>query len=270
MCAASDVRSFAAMTRSISGGGAVLSVATHGLTKRYQARTVLADVDLAVPGGCAFGLVGANGAGKTTLMRLLVGLAAADAGTVSVLGRRLGDGRRGALARVGSMIEEPRFHAHLSGRENLYVHAVARGPAAVGRIPAVLDRVGLAERACEPVGRYSMGMRQRLGVARCLLADPELLLLDEPTTGLDPAAIREMRTMVRGMVDEGRTVVISSHLLDEVERTCDHAAILDQGRLVAQGPIGGELAATGAGLEERFLTLTTRLEKEGTCRPATR
>ncbi len=151
-------------------------------------------------------------------------------------------------------MEEPSFHRHLTGRENLWVVAAAREPAAHGRIDAALERVGLAERGNDRVSTYSQGMRQRLGLARCLIADPELLILDEPTNGLDPAGIQEFRGLVRSLVDEGRTVVLSSHLLDEVEKICDHLAIVDHGRIVAQGAIadlaGGEEGTITVGCDE--------------------
>ena len=145
--------------------------------------------------------------------------------------------RAQALARVGAIVEEPHFHGHLTGRENLRVVAAVRGPETFARIDGALARVGLADRADERVARYSQGMRQRLGVARCLLADPELLILDEPTNGLDPAGILEFRQMIRALVGEGRTVFLSSHLLDEVEKACDAAAIIDGGRIVRAGAI---------------------------------
>jgi ABC-2 type transport system ATP-binding protein len=153
--------------------------------------------------------------------------------------------RAEALAHVGAIVEEPLFHGHLTGRENLAVVAAARDAAAVARIPEALERVGLAARADDRVKTYSLGMRQRLGIARCLLADPQLLILDEPMNGLDPAGIREFRAFVRDFVAEGRTIVLSSHLLDEVEKTCDYIAIVDQGEIVVQGSIadlrgGGE------------------------------
>jgi ABC-2 type transport system ATP-binding protein len=154
---------------------------------------------------------------------------------VSILGLPQPDQRVAALAQVGAIIEEPRFHRHLTGRENLAVAAAVRGPEAEGRIEAVLERVGLSDRAAERVGAYSMGMRQRLGIARCLLSDPALLILDEPMNGVDPAGIHELRRMFRDLVDEGRTVFLSSHLLDEIEKTCDAVAIVDQGRLITQG-----------------------------------
>jgi ABC-2 type transport system ATP-binding protein len=227
-------------------------VETSGLTKRFGERVAVEHVDLHVPRGSAFGYLGPNGAGKTTLIRMLLGLTAATAGTMQLLGRAVPADRAKALARVGAIVEEPRFHSHLTGRENLRVIAAAREPEAHGRIDGALARVGLAHRADERVKRYSLGMRQRLGVARSLLADPELLILDEPTNGLDPAGIHEFRDMIRGFVTEGRTVLLSSHLLDEVEKICDEVAIVDRGRVVMQGSIA-ELAAGG----EQSILITT-------------
>ena len=223
------------------------AIEVHGLTKRFGERTAVSDLDLAVPRRTAFGFLGPNGAGKTTLIRLLLGLTRPDEGTMRLLGSPLPQGRGEALARVGAIVEEPRFHPYLTGRENLSIVAAAREPQAHARIGGVLARVGLAERADDRVKSYSLGMRQRLGVARALLADPELLILDEPTNGLDPAGIHEFRAMIRGFVDEGRTVLLSSHLLDELEKICDHVAIVDHGRVVIQGSIaeltnGGERA----------------------------
>ena len=219
-------------------------VETSGLTKRFGDRVAVDNVELRVPRGSAFGYLGPNGAGKTTLIRMLLGLTHATAGTMRLLGRPVPDERAAALARVGAIVEEPRFHGHLTGRENLTVIAAAREPEAHDRIDGALARVGLSQRADERVKRYSLGMRQRLGVARSLLADPELLILDEPTNGLDPAGIHEFRDMIRGFVAEGRTVLLSSHLLDEVEKICDEVAIVDQGKVVVQGSIA-ELAAGG-------------------------
>jgi ABC-2 type transport system ATP-binding protein len=222
-----------------------LAIRTDGLTKRFGARTAIDGVDLRVPMHSAFGFLGPNGAGKTTMIRTLLGLTHASSGTMSILGHPVPEQRAVALRRVGAIVEEPRFHPHLSGRENLRVVAAVRGPEVRERIAPALERVGLAKRADEKVKRYSLGMRQRLGVARCLLADPQLLILDEPTNGLDPAGIQEFRHMIRGMVvEEGRTVFISSHLLDEVEKICDAAAIVDRGHVITQGPIA-ELAAGG-------------------------
>ena len=197
-----------------------------------------------MPAGVAFGFLGPNGAGKTTMIRTLLGLTRPTSGDVTLLGLPQPSKRAEALARVGAIVEEPRFHPHLTGRENLKIVAAARDRAAEARIPDSLERVGLAQRADERVKTYSLGMRQRLGIARCLIADPALLILDEPMNGLDPAGILEMRHLIRAFVDEGRTVFLSSHLLDEVEKTCDQVAIVDQGRIVVQGGVE-EIAASG-------------------------
>jgi ABC-2 type transport system ATP-binding protein len=227
------------------GNGGEFVVETAGLSKRFGHRTVVDHVDLRVPRGSAFGYLGPNGAGKTTTIRMLLGLTPANEGWMRVLGYPVPRHRSIALSRVGAIVEEPRFLNHLTGRENLRIVAAAREPEAHGRIGGALERAGLRDRADERVGRYSTGMRQRLGVARCLLADPELLILDEPANGLDPAGIIEFRQMVRALVGEGRTVMLSSHLLDEVEKVCDAVAIVDRGRVVAQGPIS-EVSAGGA------------------------
>ena len=165
---------------------------------------------------------------------------------MSLLGFPVPAERKRALARVGAIVDEPRFHPHLTGRDNLRLLAAARGGGAATRIAPSLERVGLAGRADDKVASYSLGMRQRLGVASCLLGDPELLVLDEPMNGLDPAGMHEMRAMIASLAGEGRTVVLSSHLLDEVERTCDAVAIVDHGRIVRQGPIGELIRGAGA------------------------
>ncbi|MEP7180066.1 MAG: ABC transporter ATP-binding protein, partial [Pseudonocardiales bacterium] len=201
----------------------------------------------------------------------------ADAGEMSLLGHEVPKHRDVALARVGAIVDEPRFHAHLTGRQNLQILAAAREPAARGRIGPALERVGIAYRADDRVSKYSMGMRQRLGVAACLIGDPQLLILDEPTNGLDPAGMHEMRDMILSLVREGRTVVLSSHLLDEVERTCDAVAIVDRGQVIRQGPIAELLAGASQGLhiecsdparaaallKTTNLTLVTELEAGG-------
>ena len=237
----------------MDSGSSQLAIETQGLTKRFGERVALDGIDLQVPRGCAFGFLGPNGAGKTTIIRTLLGLTHASAGSMSLLGLPVPAQRAQALQRVGAIVEEPRFHMVLSGRENLRLVAAVRGPQADRRIDPALARVGLSERAGEKVKRYSMGMRQRLGVARCLLADPQLLILDEPTNGLDPGGIQEFREMIRAMVEqEGRTVFVSSHLLDEVERTCDAAAIVDRGKIITQGAIA-ELAAGGEARNELII-----------------
>jgi ABC-2 type transport system ATP-binding protein len=212
-------------------------VHTEGLTKRFGDRTVVDNVDLRVPRGSAFGYLGPNGAGKTTLIRMLLGLTSVSSGTVEILGHPMPRDADIALARVGAIVEEPRFHGYLTGRENLEVIAAVRGRGSKDRIAAGLERVGLTDRRNDKVSTYSLGMRQRLGVAVCLLGDPALLVLDEPMNGLDPGGILEFREMIRSFVDEGRTVVLSSHMLDEVEKTCDSIAIVDSGKVVAQGSI---------------------------------
>ncbi len=227
-----------------SAGG--WAVETSGLIKRFGINVAVDDVELRVPRGSAFGYLGPNGAGKTTLIRTLLGLTRADGGTMSLLGTPVPRGRREALARAGAIVDEPRFHPHLTGRENLRLLAEARGGKAKERIGPSLRRVGLAGRADDKVGSYSIGMRQRLGVASCLLGDPELLILDEPMNGLDPAGMHEMREMIESLVEEGRTVVLSSHLLDEVERSCDAVAIVDRGHVVRQGPIEELVRGAGA------------------------
>src|ERR671938_482768 len=227
-------------------------VETEGLTKRFGDRVAVDRVDLRIPAGSAFGYLGPNGAGKTTLIRMLLGLTPATAGSMRLLGHPMPTERTAALARVGEIV------------------AAARERAAHTRIDGALERVGLAHRADDRVKTYSLGMRQRLGVARALLGDPELLILDEPMNGLDPAGMEDMRLMIRGLVAEGRTVVLSSHLLDEVEKTCDAIAIVDRGRVVVQGSIeeltGGAktvLVATSDDVRARALLDGTAEPVEG-------
>ncbi|MGH9304835.1 MAG: ABC transporter ATP-binding protein [Acidimicrobiales bacterium] len=222
---------------------------THGLTKRFGENVAVNGVELLVPRGSAFGYLGPNGAGKTTLIRVLLGLTRADVGTTSLLGYPVPKRRDRALARVGAIVDEPRFHRHLTGRQNLRILAAAREPAARERIAPALERVGILHRADDKVAKYSLGMRQRLGVAACLIGDPQLLILDEPMNGLDPAGMQDMREMIQSLTAEGRTVVLSSHLLDEVERTCDAVAIVDKGNVIRQGPISELLAGTSVVIE---------------------
>jgi ABC-2 type transport system ATP-binding protein len=221
------------------------AVETTGLTKRFGSNVAVNGVELRVPRGSAFGYLGPNGAGKTTLIRTLLGLTRANGGTTSLLGIPVPAERGKALAGVGAIVDEPRFHPHLTGRDNLRLLAAARGGDAAKRIAPSLERVGLTERADHKVASYSMGMRQRLGVASCLLGDPKLLILDEPMNGLDPAGMHQMREMIVSLAAEGRTVMLSSHLLDEVERTCDAVAIVDRGRVIRQGPINELIHAAG-------------------------
>jgi ABC-2 type transport system ATP-binding protein len=231
------------------------AIETIGLTKRFDERAAVDAVNLMVPRGVVYGLLGHNGAGKTTLIRMLLGLTHRTAGAVRLLGRPMPKHRADALARVGALIEEPRFHPHLTGRENLRIIADVRSLDARERIEGALDRVGLINRAGERVKSYSLGMRQRLGVARALLADPDLLILDEPSNGLDPAGIAEFRQLIRSLAaDEGRTVFLSSHLLSEVEKVCDRAAIIDRGKVLEHGTIeelaGGQTGQLTIGCDD--------------------
>ena len=212
-------------------------IETAGLSKRFGERVAVKAVDLNVPRGCAYGFLGHNGAGKTTVIRMLLGLTQPDAGTMRIAGRPVPQERAEVLAGVGAIVEEPSFHRYLTGLENLRIAADVRGGEARQRIGSALARVGLEDRGRDRVSTYSQGMRQRLGIARCLIADPQLLILDEPMNGLDPGGILELRQLIGSLVAEGRTIFLSSHLLDEVEKTCDAAAVIDHGRIVEAGPI---------------------------------
>ena len=190
------------------------AVVTESLTKVFRGgRRAVDSVTLRIPKGVVYGLVGPNGAGKTTLMRCMLGLASITSGRVELLG--VADIPT-ALARTGALVEEPKFHGFLTGTENLEIIAQLRGIAASPAIPEALDRVGLSARAGERVRQYSLGMRQRLAIARCLLANPDLLVLDEPANGLDPDGIREMRELVQSLAQDGRTVMVSSHQLGDL------------------------------------------------------
>jgi len=209
-------------------------VETRELTKRYGEIVALNGLNLRVRRGEVYGFVGANGAGKTTAMRTLVGLMRPTSGSARVLG--LPAGSKEALASTGAMIEEPAFYPYLSGRDNLRVLArIASVPEQ--RIAMVLDAVKLTERSNHAFSGYSMGMKQRLGVAAALLKEPQLLILDEPTNGLDPEGIADMRVLLRGLAELGRTVMLSSHLMAEVEQICDRIGIVRGGRLVAEGTL---------------------------------
>jgi ABC-type multidrug transport system ATPase subunit len=206
-------------------------VEVTGLTKRYGTTVAVDGLDLTVRRGEVYGFLGPNGAGKTTTLRILTGLIAPTAGTVRVLGGRAGD--PATLARTGSLVESPAFYPYLSGRDNLRALAAYAG-APAARVGAVLEEVDLADRAGDRFSTYSLGMKQRLGVAAALLKDPELVILDEPTNGLDPAGMRDMREMVRRLGTGDRTVLLSSHQLGEVEQICDRVGILSGGRMVAE------------------------------------
>jgi ABC-2 type transport system ATP-binding protein len=221
----------------------VTALALRGLRKRYGAIDAVDGLDLVVERGELYGFVGPNGAGKTTTIRMTLGLILPTAGEVEVLGERVGPGAPPPLERVGALVEEPAFWRFLSGRTNLEYLARAGGSAAgtrerLGRVGEVLGRVGLTDAAEKKVKAYSQGMRQRLGIALSLLGRPELLVLDEPTNGLDPTGMREVRGLLRELADAGTTVFVSSHLLAEVEAMCDRVGVMARGRLVAEGPPG--------------------------------
>ncbi|MFF2032164.1 ABC transporter ATP-binding protein [Arthrobacter sp. NPDC058192] len=233
---------------STAGPGAELSIVTRGLTKRFGHQLAVDGVDLAVPKGAVFGFLGPNGSGKTTTIRLLLGLAAASAGSMRVLGEEMPRKLSDVLPRVGALVEGPAFYPFLSGAANLHRMDAADPYASAAtrrsRVQSALARVGLTHAADKKVRAYSLGMKQRLGIANALLAPRELLVLDEPTNGLDPQGTREVRNLVRSLAADGATVFVSSHLLAEVEQICTHAAIMSAGRLVAQGTLA-ELRRAG-------------------------
>jgi ABC-2 type transport system ATP-binding protein len=211
-----------------------LVVQTDGLTKRYGDRLAVDSVSMTVRRGEVYGFLGPNGAGKTTTLRMMLGLIRPTAGTASVLG--LPAGRSEVTERVGALIEGPGFFPYLSGRDNLRVLARARGldPAAV---EGALERVDLTDRGDDKYKRYSLGMKQRLGVAAALMGDPELIVLDEPTNGLDPAGMSDMRALVVSLAKGGQTVLLSSHLLAEVQEICDRVGVINGGRLLRESTV---------------------------------
>jgi len=209
-------------------------VETEGLTKRYGHVTAVDGVSLTVRPGEVYGFLGPNGAGKTTTLRMLLGLVRPTSGTARVFGEVPGAPKY--LTRVGALIEGPGFYPYLSGRDNLRLLSRYSGTAD-SRIDVVLDLVDLSDRAGDKFGTYSMGMKQRLGVAAALLKDPRLLILDEPTNGLDPAGMADMRTLVRRLGTAGTTVMLSSHLLGEVQQICDRVGVVAGGRLVAESTV---------------------------------
>src|SRR5207253_1424107 len=242
--------------------GAMTSTALSvtGLTKRYGTRTVVDNLDIELPSGVVAGFVGPNGAGKTTTMAMLLGLVRPTAGTGSVLGASI-DAPAAYLPRVGALIESPAFYPSLSGAENLRVLATVGGQDAA-LIPAILDRVGLDGRGDDRYRSYSLGMKQRLGIAAALLGDPELLILDEPANGLDPQGVREMRSLIGRLAGTGRTVLVSSHDLSELEQVCDWLVLIDTGRSVYQGPTRQFLDGTAGAL----VVVTQRAEDHSTLR----
>jgi len=209
------------------------AIETHGLTKHFGKQTAVDDLSLSIPAGSIAGFIGPNGAGKTTTLRLLLGLVRPNAGSATVLGRPLTERDR-YLPRVGALIEAPAFYPSLSGRTNLEVLALLGGHRG-SRVNDMLETVDLSDRAGDRVGTYSLGMKQRLGVAMALLPDPELLILDEPANGLDPLGIVEMRELLRRLRDRGKTIVLSSHLLGELEHVADWLVMLHKGKALFCG-----------------------------------
>ena len=217
------------------------AIVTTGLTKRFGHQVAVDDLHLAVPRGSVYGFLGPNGSGKTTTIRMLLGLVMPTRGEVTLLDEPMPDAAASVLPGVGSLVEGPAFHPYLSGTDNLVrLDAADRTVSRRGRaerVAAALDRVGLSASAAKRYRAYSLGMRQRLGLAAALLRPRELLVLDEPTNGLDPQGTREVRHLVREVAAEGTTVFVSSHLLAEVEQLCTHAGVMRTGRLVAQGTL---------------------------------
>ncbi|MFG2649853.1 ABC transporter ATP-binding protein [Streptomyces sp. NPDC048436] len=225
-------------------------IETEALTKRYGKQLAVDQLSLTVPAGSVFGFLGPNGSGKTTTIRMLMGLIEPTSGQARVLGRPMPREARTVLPHVGALIEGPALYGFLSGRDNLLRYDSAdptADPRTRGaRAEAALDRVGLTAAGGKKAKAYSLGMKQRLGLAAALLQPRRLLVLDEPTNGLDPQGMREIRSLVRELASEGTTVFLSSHLLDEIEQVCTHAAVMAQGRLITQGPVA-ELAAGARG-----------------------
>ncbi|MGX1271704.1 ABC transporter ATP-binding protein [Streptomyces phaeoluteigriseus] len=224
---------------------------TRALTKRYRGGQLAVDgLDLAVPAGSVFGFLGPNGSGKTTTIRMLMGLIEPTSGTARVMGQPMPRASRAVLPHVGALIEGPALYGFLSGRDNLLRYDAADPTADPrtrrARVAGALERVGLTAAAAKKARAYSLGMKQRLGLAAALLQPRRLLVLDEPTNGLDPQGMREIRVLVRELAAEGTTVFLSSHLLDEIEQVCTHAAVMARGRLLTQGPVS-DLAARARG-----------------------
>jgi ABC-2 type transport system ATP-binding protein len=241
-----------------------LAARTRGLRKVYRGTVAVDHVDLDVPMGAVLGMLGPNGSGKTTTIRMLLGLVMPTAGEVELLGHRLPEGAAAALPEVGALVESPGFHAFLSGRENLMRLAAAEPHLDTKRIPAAvaeaLERVGLSVAANRRYKAYSLGMKQRLGLAAALLVPRRFVVLDEPTNGLDPAGTREVRTVIADLHAAGTTVLVSSHLLAEVEATCTHVAVLNQGTVVAQGELADLLDSGNAGLLITTPEITSAVE----------
>ena len=215
----------------------IVVLRTQQLSKQYGKRLAVDNLDLEVQRGDIFGFLGPNGAGKTTTIRMVLGLIAPTTGSVELLGQNLATRRAHVLPRVGALIETPALYIYMSGRDNLRAVAAVLGGVSEKRLDAVLDLVDLRSRQKDRVRTYSLGMKQRLGVAMALLQDPDLLILDEPANGLDPAGIVEMRDLMHRLADEGKTIFISSHILSEVQQICTRVAIINLGKLVTEKTI---------------------------------
>jgi ABC-2 type transport system ATP-binding protein len=218
-----------------------LAIETSGLSKRFGSQTAVDGIDLAVPRGAVFGFLGPNGSGKTTTIRMLLGLLRPTSGDARVLGSRMPEALDGVLPRVGALVEGPAFSPFLTGEQNLRRFDAADRHAPAGsraaRVAMALERVGLSQAAAKKAHAYSLGMKQRLGLANAMLMPRDLLVLDEPTNGLDPQGTREVRALIRSFAADGTTVFVSSHLLAEVEQLCTHVGVMSTGRLVAQGTL---------------------------------
>ncbi len=218
-----------------------LAIKTSQLTKRFGDQAAVDGVNLSVPKGSVFGFLGPNGSGKTTTIRMLLGLAEASGGKIEILGQEVPKRIESVLPKVGALVEGPAFYPFMSGRNNLLridaADRFADSATTKNRVESALNRVGLANAANKKVHAYSLGMKQRLGLANALLKPRELLILDEPTNGLDPQGTREVRNLIRSLADEGITVFVSSHLLSEIEMLCSHVAVMNAGRIVAQGSL---------------------------------
>jgi ABC-type multidrug transport system ATPase subunit len=218
-----------------------LAIKTSNLTKRFGDQAAVNEVNLSVPKGSVFGFLGPNGSGKTTTIRMLMGLAEATSGDIELLGQEIPKSLEAALPKVGALVEGPAFYPFMSGRDNLLrIDAADRfsdGSTRAARVDAALERVGLTNAAKKKVHAYSLGMKQRLGLANALLKPREILVLDEPTNGLDPQGTREVRNLIRSLADDGITIFVSSHLLSEIEMLCSHVAVMSAGKIVAQGSI---------------------------------
>ena len=227
-----------------------LAIRTVGLTRRFGAHVAVNSVDLEVPRGAVYGFLGPNGSGKTTTIRLLLGLMSAHGGSVELLGGAMPAAAGDVLSRVGTLVEGPAFHPYLSGRDNLRrldAFDATTDPAThAERIGAALERVGLGAAATKTYRRYSLGMKQRLGLAAALSRPRDLLVLDEPTNGLDPQGTREVRALIRELAADGTTVLVSSHLLAEIEQVATHVGIMSAGRLLRQGSLDEVLSVTAA------------------------